>query len=268
MLNRRKLSTVIAILLAVGMFTVASSQGSTATNLIYDKFDEQTATAIEDHTPNEDNTGIDGNRWEREIGDGQWVVKKGAATENTLVWWEDSNDYRVLIDSGASDTSTEVAVKVSDFGDQFWGVVVRYSSPTDWIMAFHDKQGGMVLGKAITADPGWHQLGVADYVMEPQKKAHKIKVVTNGENIKVYADGNLVIEANDSDHLEATRVGIFSRGVGTNEFDMFTVSQESGGGGKGGGKPAKKGPSAPEPSTAPGDDDDGDDEGKGKKGKK
>lgn len=283
MLNRRKLTTLLALLLAVGLFTAASAQGSAGTTLIIDKFDEQTATAVEDHTPNEDNTGVVNNAWEVERNDGIWIVEKGSLTSNELESLPDSSDYRVVIDSGVTDFTAQVDVKVNDFGDQLFGVVVRHAGEHDWVMAFHDGVGDLILGKKVTDEDrlgrgpehllyegsgGFQEMGRVAVDMGERKKAHKIKVVTSGDTIQLYANGDLVLTRTDDDHSSLTKVGIFSRGVGVNKFDKFTVSQDDGGGGKGGGKPNKKdGPSSPQPSTAPGDDEE-DDKGKGKKPKK
>jgi hypothetical protein len=188
-----------------------------------------------------------------------------------------------VIDSGVTDFSAEVEIKVDDYGDQMFGVVARYSGEKDWIMAFHDGVGEIVLGKMVADEDlrgrgpldllyegpgGFQEMGRIPVDMTERKKAHKIKVVTSGDTIQVYANGNLILTRTDDDHSASTKVGVFSRGVGINRFDKFTVSQDGGGGGKGGGKPSKKSASSPQPSTAPGDDeDDDDDKGKGKKGK-
>jgi hypothetical protein len=281
MLNRRKLTTLVGLLLAIGLFTAASAQGFAGTTLIIDKFDERTATAIENHTPNEDNTGVVDNAWVVERDDGKWFVEKGALTSNEIVSLPNSSDYRVVIDAGVRDFTAQVDVKVDDYGDQMFGVVARYSGEFSWIMAFHDGVGDIVLGKKVpdenqfggepTIVPGFEaggfqQMARVPFDMSEQKKAHKIKIVTNGDIVQVYANGNLIMTEDETDLAIGTKVGIFSRAVGINKFDKFTVTQDGdgGGGGKGGGKPAKKGPSSPEPSTAPSDDDD---KGKGK-GKK
>ena len=202
-----------------------------------------------------------------------------------LVSLPTSSDYRAVIDSGVSDFSAEVEVKVDDYGDQMFGVVARYSGEHDWIMAFHDGADHIVLGKKVNnelangdeVDPenlhagGFQEMGRFAIDMSERKKAHKIKIVTSGDTIQVYANGDLILTRPETDHTDnpnATKVGVFSRAVGVNRFDKFTVSQDGGGGGKGGGKPSKKGASAPEPSTAPGgDDDDDDDEDEGKRAK-
>lgn len=198
MLNRRKLTTLVGLLLAIGLFTAASAQGSAGTILILDKFDEKTKTAVENHTPNEDNTGVVGNGYEVERSDGDWFVEKGALTSDELESLPDSSDYRVVIDSGVNDSTSEVEVKVNDYGDQLFGVVTRYAGEFDWIMAFHDGVDHIVLGKKINnqlsdgtvVDPevnedagGFQEMGRVAIDMGERKKAHKIKIVTSGDTI-------------------------------------------------------------------------------------
>lgn len=250
MINRRTLSTPIALVIAVGLFTAASVQGSAGSTLILDKFDEKNATALIDHDPDED---VVGDGWSVELG--VWEVKKGKAKELSTALAPVSSDYRALIDSGNADVSAEVKLKVYQEGDQFWGVVARHTSQTDWLMAFHDGIGDLILGKMATGEDRFgnsgttyfQELGRVPMDWKPGKKAktHTITIVTAGPSITVLADGELVITADDHGPMTSGVVGIFSRGTGKNQFDQFTVKlnepeAEPEAGGKGKGKKGKR----------------------------
>lgn len=234
MTNRRKLSTLIALLLAVGLLSVSAARGAASSTLILDKFDEKKTTEITEHTPNTDEVG---GGWFVELG--IWEVKKGKARERSTALVGPSSDYRALIDAGTADVSAEVKLKTDPNGDQFWGVVVRRSGTHDWIMAFHDGVGDLVLGKkrpdenqsgvtVLTSDPtagGFQELGRVPMNWNTGKKGrtHTITLQTTGGTITVLADGDPVISANDDDSMTSGVVGIFSRGTGNNQFDKFTV---------------------------------------------
>ncbi|MCZ6539636.1 MAG: hypothetical protein O6922_07405 [Chloroflexi bacterium] len=234
MTNRRKLSTLIALLLAVGLLSVSAARGAASSTLILDKFDEKKTTEITAHTPNTDTVG---SGWVVELG--IWEVKKGKARERSTAPVIHSSDYRALIDADAADVSAEVKLKIDLSGDQFWGVVVRHSGTHDWIMAFHDGVGDLVLGKkrpdenrfggtVPTAHPtagGFQELGRVPMNWNTGKKGrnHTITLETSGDTITVLAAGDPVISATDDDLMTSGFVGIFSRGTGNNQFDKFTV---------------------------------------------
>ena len=236
MTNRRKLGTLIAVIIAVGLLSVPAARGSASSRLILDNFDEKKATEITSHTPDEAPVG---SAWAVELG--TWEVKKGKAREKSRAPVTPSSDYRAYIDSGTANVSAEVKLKIDPRGDQFWGVVVRYSGTHDWIMAFHDGVGDLVLGKkrpdenliGDTVEPsdssagGFQELGRVPMKWNTGKKAssHTITLQTDGDAITVIADGEPVIWANDNDSMTSGTVGIFSRGKGKNQFDKFTVDQ-------------------------------------------
>jgi hypothetical protein len=249
-MNHRKLGILIAVLIAVGLFSASAARGSASATLILDKFDGKKATEITAHTPNTDTVG-DG--WFVELG--VWEVKKGKAKELSTALAPVSSDYRALIDSGNADVSAEVKLKVYQEGDQFWGVVARHTSQTDWLMAFHDGIGDLILGKMATGEDRFgnsgttyfQELGRVPMDWKPGKKAktHTITIVTAGPSITVLADGELVITADDHGPMTSGVVGIFSRGTGKNQFDQFTVKlnepeAEPEAGGKGKGKKGKR----------------------------
>ena len=273
MLHRRKLTTLIALVLAIGMFTAASAQGSAATTLIHDKFDEKNKTEISAHTPN---TAPIGSSWLVELG--TWQVHKGKAKELSTAPKVNSSDYRATINATTADSS--VLAKVYPNSDQMWGVTTRYTGERDWIMAFHDGVGDLILGKKRPHEnehgvdvgiegthAGWfHELKRVpmDWSTGSKARTHTIEIVTTGDTIRVYADGDLVITREDDILMTSPHVGIFSRGTGKNQFDEFKVDLPGGGSG-----PPAAPVSVPETTPEPEDDDDDDDKkGKGKKGKK
>ena len=235
-MNRRKITSLLALVLAIGMFTAASVQGSAGSTLILDKFNAKNATALIEHLPDEDALG---NGWFVELGD--WIAEKGKAKELSTAPWNVSSDYRALIDSGESDVSAELQLKMDMDGDQFWGVVARYSGPTDWLMAFHDGVGDLILGKKFTdedqyGNPGatyFQELGRVsmDWKSGQKAKTHTIKIVTADTTITVFADDEPVISAVDHGDMTSGVVGIFSRGQGKNQFKQFEVKLPDSGSG-------------------------------------
>lgn len=257
MIRQRRISTLIALVMAIGLFTAASAQGNTASNIILDKFDEKHKTALVDHTPNDD---LLGGGWSVELG--EWEVHKGNAKELSTAPRPVSSDYRALIDSGESDISVELKTKIFQDGDQFWGVVARHSGPTDWLMAFHDGVRDLVLGK-MAADEiglGFQELGryAIDWKPGSKAKTHTIRMVVANTAITVYADGEAVISGTDHGDLSSGTVGMFSRGHGKNQYQEFKVQLPSGG------SPLAAPESIPESED---DDDDKKGKGKGKKSK-
>lgn len=263
MLTTRRITTLVALVFALGLFTAASAQGNAASYLIQDKFDEKNKTALVDHTPNQD---VIGDGWSVELG--EWEVHKGKAKELSTAPWHPSSDYRALIDSGEADVSVELKAKLYQDGDQFWGVVARYSGPTDWLMAFHDGVGDLVLGKVASDELGlgFQELGryAIDWKPGAKAKTHTIKLVAVDTAITVYADGDPVISAVDHGNLSSGVVGMFSRGQGKNQYQEFKAKLPE----------SISGPSASPLTTPEGDDEEDDEEevekkkGKGKKGKK
>ena len=266
MINRRKLGTLIAVLLAVGLLSASAAPGSASSTLILDKFDEKKTTDITAHTPNE---APSGSVWFVELG--IWEVRMGKAREQSTAPATPSSDYRALIDAGTADVSAEVKLKTDPNSDQFWGVVVRHSGPEDWIMAFHDGVGDLILGKkrpdenrfgvtVSTSDltaGGFQELGRVpmDWNTGKKGRTHTITLQISGDTITVLADGDPVISAADDDSMTSGIVGIFSRGTGKNQFDKFTVKMNESGGGP-----------LSSPLTVP--DPEEEEDGKSKRGKK
>lgn len=236
MMNRRKLSALLAAFIVAGLLLIPAVGGSAGSTLILDKFDEKKATEITAHIPDE---APGASAWLVELGN--WEVKKGDARENSQAPATPSSDYRAIIQSTSANVRAEVKLKTDPKSDQFWGPVVRHSGPRDWIMAFHDGVGDIVLGKkrpdenlagvpVATTHPtagGFQELGRVPMNWKTGEKArtHTITIETDGDSITVIADGEPVIWANDNDSMTSGFVGIFSRGKGKNRFEQFTVEQ-------------------------------------------
>lgn len=282
MIRQRKLSTFIALVLALGLFTAASAQSSAANNIILDKFDEKKATELTAHDPN---TAPGSSSWSTENNDGNWEVYKGKAKELSEIPYPNSNDYRALINADNSDVNVDIKVKVYPNSDQFNGVVARYSGEFDWLMAFHDGVGDVILGKKrpdedqnglSTGDlGGFQELGrfAVDWSLGTKARTHHLAIEVVGPTIKVFADGDLVITANDDDGMSSSIVGMFSRGTGKNQFDEFKVTLAPTTGGNPSASPltTSEGGSTGDDDDEEEDDDDDDDDdkkGKGKKDKK
>ena len=232
MFKRRKLNLLIAVFVVAGLAMVSTVTGLAGALLSNDDFDESNKTDITDHVPDSDVTG---NGWTVELGD--WEVHKGRVKEKSDADAEESSDYRALLDAGGADVSLEVTLKIEG-GNQFWGTVVRHSGDHDWIMAFHDGVGEVILGKkrpdedrnGVTvplADPsagGFQELGRVA-VSWSKGETHTIGLETSGPSITAFADGTPVITAVDDDNMTSGFVGIFSRGDGSNKLESFTVNQ-------------------------------------------
>lgn len=234
--NKRKLGTLIAVLIAVSLFSVSAARGSASSTLILDNFDEKKSTDITLHAPDEAPLN---SVWTVELG--IWSVKKGKANEQSVITAPPSSDYRALIDSGSADVSAEVKLKIFPSSDQYWGPVVRHSGTHNWIMAFYDGVGDIVLGKkrpdenslgvtVLSSDPtagGFQELGrvAVDWNTGKKARTRTITLQISGSSITVIADGDLVILATDDDAMSSGVVGIFSRGTGKNQFNRFTIDQ-------------------------------------------
>ncbi len=231
-MKRRNVRVLIAVLMATGLFSFAAATGSASSRLIVDNFKEKEATEITDHDPK---TDVVGGGWSVVLG--TWELKKGKARELSTAPVVVSSDYQAVIDAGTSDTSVILKLNINKKSDQFWGVVTRYSGTRDWIMAFHDGVGDLVLGKkrpnedesgadvGIESETagGFQELGRVP--VKWKKGRHKITLTTTGDKIVVYAGKKLVLTAFDDEGMSSTVVGIFSRGTGKNKFEKFTVNQ-------------------------------------------
>lgn len=218
------MSIVVALVIVSAVTTLA------AMLLSSDDFEENHRTDIADHEPEID---ITGNGWVVELG--EWEVYHGNVKEKSDIDIEDSSDYRALLDAGAPDVTAVVSLKIEG-GDQFWGTVVRHSGDPDWIMAFHDGVGDIVLGKkrpdenliglaVPLADPtagGFQELGRLA-VNWHSGQTHTIGLKVIGSAITVYADEIPVLFAIDDDFMTSGMVGVFSRGDGSNKLESFTV---------------------------------------------
>jgi hypothetical protein len=198
-----------------------------------DDFDESQKTEIPQHTPDDDATG-DG--WSVELG--EWEVLNGNVKEKTDVEAEFSSDYRALLDAGVPDIVVEVTLEIKS-GDQLWGTVVRHDSERDWIMAFHDGVGEVVLGKKRPdevrvgaqvglLDPtagGFQELGriTANW---SNNQTHTIGLSAIGSDITVFLDGIEVLATVDDDNMSSSMAGIFSRGDGGNKLKSFAINGE------------------------------------------
>lgn len=225
-----KLLTGISVVVVLVIFSaVTTLAGILISN---DDFTENQKTDIVDHIPDSDATG---NGWSVELG--EWEVHNGNVKEKSKVDAEESSDYRALLDAGVSDVTAVVSLKIEG-GDQLWGTVVRHSGEHDWIMAFHDGVGEIVLGKkrpdenliGATVSPvdptagGFQELGRLA-VNWNNGQSHTIGLEVIGSNITVYADEIPVLFAVDDDTMTSGIVGVFSRGDGANKLESFTVDQ-------------------------------------------
>lgn len=233
MISRRKLNILVGVSVVVGLAVVSTATGLTGALLSNDNFNEGSKTEITLHVPDSDATS---GGWTVELGD--WEVHHGRVKEKSDANAPVSSDYRALLDAGVPDVSTEVSLKIEG-GDQYWGTVVRHAGDHDWIMAFHDGIGDIVLGKkrpdedlhgdtVPTNDPsagGFQELGRVA-VNWNNGQTHTIGLKVTGSAITVYADAVDVITATDDDNMNSHFVGIFSRGDGANKLESFTVNQE------------------------------------------
>lgn len=232
MLTRRKLNLLVGVSVVTGLVIVSAVTGLAGALLSNDDFDESKKTEISEHVPDSDATG---SGWTVELGD--WEVHKGRVREKSDPDEAVSSDYRALLDAGVADVSTEVSLKIEG-GDQYWGAVVRHSGSRDWIMAFHDGIGEIVLGKKRPDEDylgdtvpvldssagGFQELGRVE-VNWHEGETHTIGLAVSGSAITALADGIPVIWATDDDNMTSTVVGIFSRGDGANKLESFTVTQ-------------------------------------------
>ena len=229
--SRRKTKLTVGVSIVTGLVIAATISGLAGSLLSNDEFDESQKTEITEHDPDSDATG---GGWSVELGD--WEVHAGNVKEKSDADVEVSSDYRAMLDAGVSDFAAKVVLKIEG-GDQIWGSVVRHSGPRDWIMAFHDNVGEIVLGKkrpdedltgatVSIAHPtagGFQELGrtVAAW---GNGQTHSIELEVIGNAITVYADDVQVLSAIDDDNMTSTFAGIFSRGDGNNKLESFDVT--------------------------------------------
>ncbi len=231
--RRRKFKFLTRIVIVSGLVIATAVTGLAGILLSNDDFNESQKTDIVNHVPDSDTTG---NGWSVELGD--WEVHNGRVKEKTDADAEVSSDYRALLDAGVSDVTAEVSLKIEG-GDQLWGTVVRHSGERDWIMAFHDGVGEVVLGKKRPDEDlvgatvplldasagGFQELGRVEADWD-NGETHTIALSAIGSTITVYLDEVEVMSAVDDDNMSSSLVGIFSRGDGNNKLLSFTVNGE------------------------------------------
>lgn len=225
------LSLLAALVLSGVAIAVAATADST---LVHDTFDDRNGTALQDHAPD-----IGASGWVTELG--TWVIKSGTVWEESKANEFPSSDYRAVIDSGSSDVRVEADIK-NVGGSEFFGIVGRYEGPIDWVMAFYDGQGDIVLGMkqpdedrfgntVSPGDPGaggFQEFGRVA-VEWNRGKTRTLALVFNAADFSVELDGSTAIGSvsdSDNDNSGSTSHGIFTRGNGAARFDEFRISVE------------------------------------------
>ena len=231
MISRRKTRLLAGTAVVAVLVVISAITGFAGEILSSDTFNSSSKVEISQHSPDNDASG-DG--WSVELGD--WEVHNGKVKEKSDAVVGVSDDYRAMLDADDSDLAATVGLKIEG-GDQIWGPVVRHSGPRDWIMAFHDNVGEIVLGKKRPdensanvnvgiSDPtagGFQELGRVEAIWT-NGQTHSITLEVDGPLITVYADDIEIMSATDDDNMTSSFAVIFSRGDGNNKLESFTVN--------------------------------------------
>ena len=135
-----------------------------------------------------------------------------------------------MIDVGTADMTVTALIERGG-GGEMQGVVGRHSGSSDWIMAFYDGVGDLVLGAKVSSRGGaFEELGRIPVEIDSDSDL-SLSLVMNGTSISVELDDDQVLPAKGSaitfaDHTNVATAGIFLRGNGSSKFDEFTVTTD------------------------------------------
>lgn len=187
--------------------------------LVLDTFKGRDRTRLADHAPDE---APDGSGW-REVR-GVWRISasppqaagKGRVVELTGA----DTDQRAVIDAGEADVAVEAEIT---WRSGYAGLVVRYRDEANWLMAWYDGVGDVVVGQRLNGE--FQELGRAAYQWGSPGATRRFQVTARGQGIAVAIDGETILRITASDSGGATKVGLFSRESRDTLFDRFEASR-------------------------------------------
>lgn len=156
--------------------------------------------------------GPSGAVWVAEAGDwslrGSGVIEAGGAQA----------DHRLGIESGIENASVSAVVTWSG---GFAGLVARYTDARNWVMAWYDPAGVIVI--AIHTDGGFKEIERTDYDWGGPGTAHRLKIDDYGDIVDVWVDDRLIYTFEPGPVPLSSSSGIFSRGHNRNQFSHFAI---------------------------------------------
>lgn len=164
-----------------------------------------------------------------------WVIQQGTWNWDSANGWISNPGNAGRIHKSLSDSFSAVAyeadIQVTGIGDWNWaGIRIKYDTANKnsyWILIYgsggvNGDSGNAV--KIFREDAGTLTLlKVVTYTVQ-SNVWHKLKVIYNNGNIKVYLDGNYVAEATDTTYPRGDAFGLVANNAGfTSYFDNVRV---------------------------------------------
>jgi len=176
------------------------------------------ATTVSDNFNDGNAIGWLANRGTWSISNGKYVIPSGSQGGKTMLNWFSFSDFTYEADvtvGGSSDagltfrvTNPSVGSGGISFNGYYLGLYAAYDNVT--------------LGWMDAAD--WHPLVGASAVIDAGI-SYRVKVVASGQNLKVYIDGVLKINTNDT-HYSKGQIGLRSWNA-SGEFDNIHISDDA-----------------------------------------
>lgn len=187
--------------------------------IVLDTFKGRDRTRLADHAPDE---APDGSAW-REVR-GVWRISasppqaagKGRVVELTGA----DTDQRAVIDAGEADVAVEAEIT---WRSGYAGLVVRYQDEANWLMAWYDGVGDVVMGQRVQGE--FRELGRTAFSWGAPGTTRRFQVTARGQGIAVAIDGETVLRVTASGSSSPTKVGLFSRESRDTLFDRFEASR-------------------------------------------
>ncbi len=187
--------------------------------LVSDDFKDRDGTSLSLHAPD---VAPEGRAWWEARG--IWKIAThppqasgtGMLVETTAA----DTDQRAVIDSGEADVMVEAEIT---WRSGYAGLVARYQDEANWLMAWFDGVGDMVVGQRLNGE--FRELGRTAYHWGAPGTTRRFQVTARGHQLAVAIDGETILRVTASDASGATQVGLFSRESRDTLFDRLEASR-------------------------------------------
>ncbi|MCI0439191.1 MAG: hypothetical protein L0177_08690 [Chloroflexi bacterium] len=195
--------------------------------LVLDEFSDDEGAKLFSHSPE---VAPEGSFW-IEAG-GAWVIEPEPFDDDEDSFHPDlegkvtevggaEQDSRAVID--ASSPNVSVQAQVSWRGGLV-GLVTRYADEGNWLMAWFDGAGSLVIGKSVAGV--FAEVARMPFDWGPAGETRLLQVTSVNTTVIALVDGETVASATVAELQGNTLVGLFSRGAAGSAFDDFRVTAE------------------------------------------
>ncbi len=164
--------------------------------------------------------------------DGRWAVEEMAGApsgKRALVQRALENTFNVIVAPGGPYTDVDVSVRfkpISGREDASGGIVFRFSEGRYYVVRANALEDNFRL---YYYDRGRRQLATARVQPPALGQWHTIRVVTVGDHLQAYLNGQLLLDHRDS-RFRSGQVGLWTKADSITAFDGLVIRGVRGGG--------------------------------------